>query len=88
MIPFSDEELVYPVKESLKNIIPYLEQDGGGLEFLGVKDAKVYVRLIGHCDGCPSALQTLKYGIERQLRVDIHPEMEVVNIPVGESFEL
>ena len=27
--------------------------------------------------------QTLKYGIERQLRIDIHPEIEVINIAVG-----
>ncbi|ASM40827.1 NifU family protein [Campylobacter sp. RM12327] len=88
MIPFSDEELLKPVKISLAKILPMLEKDGGGMEFLGIKNAKVYVRLIGACHGCPSSGQTLKYGVERQLKIDIHPEIEVVNIPVGEKFEI
>ncbi len=86
MIPFSDEELEEPVKESLKAIIPMLEKDGGGLDFLGVKEGVVYVRLTGHCHGCAASAQTLKYGVERQLRMDIHPELTVVNVPEGESF--
>ncbi len=86
MIPFSDEELEGPVKESLKAIVPMLENDGGGLDFLGVKGGVVYVRLTGHCHGCAASAQTLKYGVERQLRVDIHPELTVVNVPEGESF--
>jgi Fe-S cluster biogenesis protein NfuA len=31
--------------------------------------------------------QTLKYGVERQLRIDIHPELEVVNILPGQEHE-
>ncbi|ABK83096.1 NifU family protein [Campylobacter fetus] len=88
MIPFSDEELLEPVKESLKVIMPMLEQDGGGMELLGIKNGVVYVRLTGHCHGCAASSQTLKYGVERQLKVDIHPELSVVNIPIGEEFEL
>jgi len=25
----------------------------------------------------------LKYGVERQLRMDIHPELMVINVPQG-----
>lgn len=88
MMPFSDEELLKPVKMSLSKILPMLENDGGGMELLGIKNAKVYVRLTGACHGCPSSTQTLKYGIERQLKIDIHPEIEVINIPEGEKFEI
>lgn len=88
MMPFSDEELLKPVKMSLSKILPMLENDGGGMELLGIKDAKVYLRLTGACHGCPSSTQTLKYGIERQLKIDIHPEIEVINIPEGEKFEI
>lgn len=88
MIPFSDEELVEPVLNSLEQIVPMLKQDGGGIEFLGIKNGVVYVRLIGACHGCPSSGQTLKYGIERQLRIDIHPELSIVNIPLGEDFDI
>ncbi|MBF0902235.1 MAG: NifU family protein, partial [Campylobacter concisus] len=40
------------------------------------------------CHGCAASTTTLKYGIERQLRIDIHPELEVVNIPIGEEFDI
>lgn len=88
MIPFSDEELIGPVKESLKLVEPMLKNDGGGMEFLGVKNGVVFVRLTGKCDGCGASHNTLKYGIERQLRNDIHPLIEVRNVQRGEQIEL
>lgn len=88
MIPFSDEELIKPVQICLSKIVPMLENDGGGMEFLGIKNGKVYLRLTGACHGCPSSAQTLKFGIERELRMEIHPEIEVVNVKQGEEFEL
>ena len=88
MIPFSDDELLEPVKESLSQVLPMLERDGGGMELLGIKDGVIYVRLTGHCHGCAASAQTLKFGVERQLRLDIHPELKVVNVPQGEEFEL
>ena len=57
--------------------------DGGDISFIAIKDAKVYVQLKGACIGCASSGTTLKYGVERQLRMDIHPDLEVVNVPVG-----
>lgn len=88
MIPFSDEDLIDPVKDVLDSIRPMLKKDGGDMEFLGIKNSVVYVRLVGACNGCPSAGQTLKYGVERELKIAIHPEITVVNIPVGEEFKL
>ena len=35
MIPFSDEELLEPVQDSLKSVLPMLERDGGGMELVG-----------------------------------------------------
>lgn len=83
MMPFSDEELVNPVKESLKKTLPILEKDGGGLEFLGIKKGVVYVHLVGACKGCAASGNTLKYGIERQLKIDIHPEISIINLNGG-----
>jgi len=83
MMPFSDEDL-YPVVEGvIEKIRPSLALDGGDIRMIGVKRGKVYVQLRGACIGCASSGATLKYGVERQLRIEIHPEIEVVNIPVG-----
>lgn len=83
MIPFTDEELLPAVKNSLEKVKPMLALDGGGLELLKIQNGKVFVQLQGACHGCPSSGQTLKYGIEKQLRIDIHPEIEVINIAPG-----
>jgi Fe-S cluster biogenesis protein NfuA len=83
MLPFTDEELLPVVEKSLEKIRPMLALDGGGMQLLAVKNGRVFVQLQGACNGCASSGQTLKYGIERQLRIDIHPQIEVINIAPG-----
>jgi len=83
MIPFSDEELEAPVQVAIEKVRPSLALDGGDIQYLAVKNGVVYVQLKGACVGCGSAGNTLKYGVERQLRMDIHPELTVVNVPQG-----
>ena len=83
MIPFSDEELMDPVRSVIDKVRPSLALDGGDIDFITVKNSNVYVQLKGACIGCASSGNTLKYGVERQLRMDIHPEICVVNVPVG-----
>jgi Fe-S cluster biogenesis protein NfuA len=83
MIPFSDEELMEPVQRVIDKVRPSLALDGGDIDFITVKEGKVYVQLKGACIGCASSGTTLKYGVERQLRMDIHPEICVVNVPFG-----
>lgn len=81
MIPFSDEDLLPAVENSLEKIRPMIAADGGSIKLLGVKNKKVFVSLGGACVGCSASGNTLKYGVERQLRIDIHPEIEVINVP-------
>ena len=83
MIPFSDEELIEPVRNVINKVQPSLALDGGDIDFVTVKNGVVYVQLRGACIGCGSSGNTLKYGVERQLRMDIHPELTVVNVPFG-----
>ncbi|MBL1243021.1 MAG: NifU family protein [Sulfurimonas sp.] len=83
MIPFSDEELIAPVKVVIDKVRPSLALDGGDIDFITVKNGAVYVQLKGACVGCGSSGTTLKYGVERQLRMDIHPEITVINVPIG-----
>lgn len=83
MIPFTDEELMDPVKAVIEKVRPSLALDGGDIDFVTVKNGNVYVQLKGACVGCSSSGTTLKYGVERQLRMDIHPELCVINVPFG-----
>ncbi|MDR2789714.1 MAG: NifU family protein [Campylobacteraceae bacterium] len=80
MIPFTDEELMPVVSKVLDKVRPMLAQDGGDMKLLAVKNGRVFIQFQGACNGCASSDMTLKFGVERQLRIDIHPEMEVVNV--------
>jgi Fe-S cluster biogenesis protein NfuA len=72
------EELLGKVKETLDQIRPYLQMDGGDLEFVEMsEDNVVRVRLKGACSGCPGAAYTLKLGVERKLK-EVVPEIKAV----------
>lgn len=88
MIPFTDEELLNPVSDVIDKIRPSLALDGGDIAFLTVRNGTVYVQLKGACIGCASSGNTLKYGVERQIRMDIHPELNVINVPEGMENQL
>lgn len=80
MVIFSDEELLEPVEGILERLRPSIMLDGGNITLEYIKGGKVFVRLEGACKGCPSSSVTLKGGIERALRNEIHPEIEVVSV--------
>ncbi|MDV5120498.1 MAG: NifU family protein [Candidatus Scalindua sp.] len=65
------------VEKSLDTIRPALMADGGNVELVDVEDGIVKVRLQGACGTCPSALMTLKQGIEVRVKEDC-PEIQEV----------
>lgn len=57
------------VKNALQQIRPYLQQDGGDVEYVDMtNEGVVMVRLQGHCGSCPHAMMTLKQGIEQAIK--------------------
>mgnify|MGYP000019883343 FL=1 len=60
------------VIESLKDISPYIEADGGYLEFVEIEEETKFVkiRLSGACETCAMSAMTLKMGIEKKLFQD------------------
>ena len=66
------------IREALDGIRPFLQRDGGDIEFVEYTEDKiVLVRLQGHCAGCPGARMTIKGVVERILKESI-PEIEAV----------
>jgi Fe-S cluster biogenesis protein NfuA len=62
------------IKEVLEGIRPFLQRDGGDIEFVEyTADKVVKVRLQGHCAGCPGARMTLKSIVEQALK-DNYPD--------------
>jgi Fe-S cluster biogenesis protein NfuA len=71
------EDLMARVEKSLDTIRPALMADGGNVELVEIEDGIVKVRLQGACGTCPSALMTLKQGIEVRVKEDC-PEIQEV----------
>jgi len=61
------------VIESLSEIAPYIEADGGFVEFVEIEEETNYVkvRLGGACTSCAMSAMTLKQGIESKIMQDI-----------------
>ncbi|GAX59772.1 MAG: NifU family protein [Candidatus Scalindua sp.] len=70
-------ELMERVEKALDSIRPALMADGGNVELVAVEDGIVKVRLQGACGTCPSALMTLKQGIEVRVKEEV-PEIKEV----------
>lgn len=86
MFPFTDEDLQEPVNNIIeKKISPMLARDGGAIELLDIKNAKVYIQLQGACVGCSASGSTLKYVVEKELKSAIHPDLKIINVPIGKE---
>jgi Fe-S cluster biogenesis protein NfuA len=58
-----------------EKIRPGLRVDGGNVEVVGIDDDRiVQVRMTGACQGCPSSVTTLTFGVEAALKALI-PEV-------------
>lgn len=70
------EEMVIDVIEKIR---PYLQRDGGDVEFIRMEDdGKVFVRVFGACVGCSAIDSTIKLGVEALLMDEIPFVTEVI----------
>jgi NifU-like protein len=59
---------------------PMLKNDGGDVEIVDIKDTLVYCRLMGACQGCASAGQTLRMLVEQTLKEMVDERIRVINV--------
>lgn len=71
------EERIIAVIDKLR---PFLISDGGNIEFVKFEDGICYVRMLGHCQGCPMMDVTLKDGIELAITSEVEEVLEVRNV--------
>lgn len=76
MSTFSKEE----VQTVLDMVRPNLQNDGGDVELVDIKEEKIYLRLMGHCKGCAYSQMTLRNGIEKVLKEKLSPSIEVIGV--------
>ena len=78
MSEINKEETKQKVLNVLEQIRPYLQNDGGDIEFIELtNDMIVNVRLTGACGSCPHSTMTLKNGVESAV-IKAIPEIKSV----------
>ncbi len=65
------EETVKEIKKVIKKLRPYLNSDGGDLEFIDYRDNIVYIKLLGACVGCSISDQTISNSIEAMMLEEV-----------------
>ncbi|MCR5332589.1 MAG: NifU family protein [Bacilli bacterium] len=60
----NEKETIELIKETLDKIRPFINRDGGDIEYVDFIDGIVYVKMLGACEGCSLIDSTLSEGIE------------------------
>ena len=64
-----------------EKIRPMLMRDGGNIQLVDVTDeGVVQVRLQGACAGCPGAIMTLQFGVQKILQQEIEEVSKVIPV--------
>ena len=72
-------ELTEKVQNVIEQIRPYLQADGGDIQFVELtEDMEVKVELQVACGSCPYSLMTLKNGVEQAV-IKAIPEIKSVD---------
>lgn len=71
-------DLINKVQTVIEQVRPYLQADGGDIQFIELtSDNVVKVELQGACGSCPYSRMTLKSGVEEAVKRAI-PEIKAV----------
>ena len=73
------EDLVNRINHTLNKIRPYIQADGGDVQFVDYKDGTVTVTMLGACAGCFMASADIGEGIQAIL-IDEVPEVKRVKM--------
>ncbi len=72
-------DVVERINKTINKIRPYIQADGGDVEFVKFEDGVVTVKMLGACAGCMAIDATLTEGIQAIL-IDEVPEVREVKL--------
>ena len=77
----TDQTILSKIEVALQEIRPFLEADGGDINFIELTDNWVVkVKLIGACSSCNISMMTLKNGVEMAVKRAVPEVKEVIEI--------
>ena len=59
------------IKATLDKVRPFINRDGGDVEFVDFVDGIVYIKMLGACEGCALIDTTISDGIEIILQEEV-----------------
>lgn len=65
------------IKKVINKIRPYIQRDGGDIEFVSFVDGNVNVRMLGACNDCLMLDDTIKDGVEAILLEEVEGVKQV-----------
>ena len=68
------------IKDIINTINPFINSDGGNIEFIKYENNIVYIKMTGACSNCEMLDFTLKEGIEAAIKEEVNEVKEVINI--------
>ena len=76
-----DKDIIDKIESSLEEIRPFLEADGGNINFIELTDDWIVkVELVGACSTCSISMMTLKSGVEVAVKRAVPRVKEVIEI--------
>ena len=77
----TDKKILDKIEVSLEEIRPFLQDDGGDINFIELTDQWVVkVELVGACSICNISMMTLKNGVEVAIKRAVPQVKEVIEI--------
>ena len=70
------------IKEVINDIKPYLNNDGGDIEFIKYEDNYIYVKLFGACSHCGYQDHTLNNGILELIKEKVPEAIGIINVEI------
>ena len=70
------------IKEIIDDIRPYLNQDGGDIEFIKYEDKYVFVKLYGACSHCGYQDFTLNDNILELIKEKVPEVISIINVEI------
>ena len=81
MDTITDKIILDKIEVALQEIRPFLQDDGGDINFIELTDQWVVkVKLVGACSSCNISMMTLKNGVEVAIKRAVPEVKEVVEI--------
>jgi len=76
------EETIKKINEVLDQIRPYLNMEGGDIEFVKYEDNYVYIKFYGACANCSMMDVTIEDGIYASIKEVIPDCKGVINVEI------